>query len=81
MNITEALHTQTLLGWLTDPHQTSHADTDRARQAAGYLADRANRTLSADPTGDQITTAWPDLLSACAGCERCTPTTSTEATR
>jgi hypothetical protein len=71
MNITEAIHTQTLLKWLTDPHQTSLEHAERARLAARHLADRAAKALGVGPTQEQITRAWPRLPEGCSGCSDC----------
>jgi hypothetical protein len=71
VNITEALNAQALLRWLTDPHQTSPEHADKARAAAGYLADRAAKAMGAGPTQEQITQAWPRLLEGCSGCSDC----------
>jgi hypothetical protein len=76
VNITEAIHTQTLLKWLTDPHQDTTEHTEKARLAAGHLADRAAQTLAAGPTQEQITQAWPRLLEGCSGCSDCGATGS-----
>ena len=76
MNITEAIHTQTLLKWLTDPPQDTPEHTEKARLAAGYLADRAAKTMGAGPTQEQITQAWDGLLEGCSGCPACATTGS-----
>jgi hypothetical protein len=76
MNITEAIHTQTLLTWLTDPHLLGDEHADIARDAAAVLATAARRRLGAGPSRDQITEAWPALLTGCAGCPTCTPDTA-----
>lgn len=73
MNITEAIHTQTLLGWLTDPHQVGEAHLQAARQSAGILAAAARTRLGAGPTREQVTQAWEQLLEGCSGCPTCDP--------
>jgi hypothetical protein len=75
MNTTEAIHTQTLLVWLTDPHATAPGLADVARDSAATLAEAARHRLGAGPTRDQITTKWRDLLTDCPGCPACVPTT------
>jgi hypothetical protein len=71
VNITEAINIQTLLKWLTDPHQDGPEHTEKARAAAGYLADRAAKTLGAGPTQEQITELWDHILQGCSGCSDC----------
>lgn len=74
MNVTEAIHTQALLLWLTDRHQVGEAELESARESAGVLAAAARRRLGAGPSRSQVTAAWPDLLEGCAGCPACEPT-------
>jgi hypothetical protein len=67
MNISEAIHTQTLLAWLTDPAPTGTADPDieeMAVSAARFLADRARTALGAGPDADQIGEALRTRLAA-----------------
>lgn len=59
MNITEAVRTQSLLAWATDPAPAPET-TAIAVVDARYLADRARRVLGAGPTPDDIETAIRD---------------------
>ncbi len=56
MNITEAVRTQSLLAWVTDPDPRLEA-TGIAIVDARYLAERAHQALGAGPDADQVETA------------------------
>ena len=72
MNIGEANDTQKLLRWLLDPNRTSTCEPEAdALGAAARLADRSEAALGAGMTGDQVRSAWVDMLEGCAGCENC----------
>jgi hypothetical protein len=73
MDLGEAVHAQTLIDWLTDPHATTQGESDAARDAAAWLADRAHHVRHTGPTGSQVLLAWDDLLQGCPGCPTCTP--------
>lgn len=73
MTLTEAIHVQALLAWLTDPHQDGDHHTAAACESAAVLADAARRRLGVGPTGAQITAGWADLLTGCPGCPICRP--------
>jgi hypothetical protein len=59
MNISEAIHTQTLLAWITNPAAPDftgpgEADVEgMAVTAARFLAERARTALGAGPSADE----------------------------
>lgn len=69
MNITEAVRTQSLLAWITDPHPEAES-TDLALVDARFLADRARRALGAGPDAEQIS----DQIRAALAARRTAPT-------
>jgi hypothetical protein len=73
VDLAEAVHTQTLIDWLTNPHQVSDAHAAAARDAAAWLADRAHHLTHAGPTAAQVLLGWDNLLEGCFGCPDCTP--------
>jgi hypothetical protein len=73
MDLTEAVHTQTLIDWLTNPHAVTDAQAGAARDAAAWLADRAHQVSPAGPTAAQVQRGWDNLLAGCSGCGDCTP--------
>jgi hypothetical protein len=73
LNRTDASHIQALLAWLTDPHAVAPELADAARDSAAVLAAAAHCRLGAGLTSGQVTAAWPDLLTSCAGCPTCLP--------
>jgi hypothetical protein len=73
VDLTEAVHAQTLIGWLIDPHATTPAQCDAARDAAAWLADHAHQVTHTGPTAAQVLHGWDNLLEGCAGCPDCTP--------
>ena len=48
MDLTEAVHTQTLIDWLINPHATTDAQGDADRAHSAWLADRAHSAWLAD---------------------------------
>jgi hypothetical protein len=73
VDLTEAVHAQTLIDWLTNPHQVTDAQADAAREAAAWLADRAHHLTHAGPTAAQVLLGWDNLLAGCSGCPDCAP--------
>jgi hypothetical protein len=73
VDLTQAVHAQTLIGWLTDPHATTPAQCDAARDAAAQLADAAHQLTHTGPTAAQVQHGWDNLLEGCHGCPDCTP--------
>lgn len=73
MNITESTDVQTVLTWLLDSHTDD--GEDQAKEAAARLADRAVAALGAGLHGYEVRLLWPDMLTACPGCQTCAPTT------
>lgn len=63
MNISEAGNAQILLNWLLGGGRpTESLDSQRARQAAEQLADRAHRALQTGWTSRTVAAAWPHHL-------------------
>ncbi|HXS24460.1 MAG TPA: hypothetical protein VN719_09535 [Gemmatimonadales bacterium] len=61
LSVTEAHAVNTLFQWLLDiEHQRgiSHPTKSQAMEAAGLLADHANKTLMAGVRGVQVREAW-----------------------
>jgi hypothetical protein len=58
MNVSEAIHTQTLLAWLTDPPDGESGESGEvegmAVSAARFLAARAQAALGAGPDADEV---------------------------
>lgn len=73
MDLTEAVHAQNLIDWLTNPHATTAAQCDAARDGAAQLAEAAHQVTHAGPTADQVLAGWDNLLEGCSGCPDCTP--------
>jgi hypothetical protein len=67
MNLTEAVHVQILIDWLTMPGAATRAQTEVARDAAALLADGAHLVAHAGPTSAQVLLCWPDLLRQAGG--------------
>ncbi len=58
MNIGEAIKMNTVLYYLLDMPGKPIAE-QAAKEAAAYLAERANKSLSAGVSGEQVLKAWP----------------------
>ncbi|MGH3540777.1 MAG: hypothetical protein ACRDTO_00130 [Mycobacterium sp.] len=74
MNISEANALNTVLRWVIGAPTVTGGPVpdDVACDQAVWLADRANRVLSAGLTGERVGALWPvlDSLAAAAGARR-----------